>query len=148
MNDEAEIIMALRGSRDLAEFILMNYSGKVVEVGAGGMLDVALKLQSLEIVATDSQERFTGDIKVERDDIFSPLKEIYKGATLIYSIRPPIELQVAMGELALEIGADLLIRPLEDEVVDLPGFSKNLMNIGEARFYLFRHRSQPRHSSF
>jgi uncharacterized UPF0146 family protein len=148
MNDEAEVIMALRGSRDLAEFILMNYSGKVVEVGVGSMPDVALRLHSLEIVATDSQERFAGGIKVERDDIFSPIKEIYRGASLIYSIRPPIELQIAMGELALEIGADLLIRSLEDEVVDLHGFSKNLMNIGEARFYLFRHKSQPRLSSF
>jgi len=145
---KAEIIMALRGSRDLAEFILMNYSGKVVEVGAGNILDVALKLHSLEIVATDSQERLIGGMKVERDDIFSPMKEIYRGASLIYSIRPPIELQIAMGELALEIGADVLIRPLEDEVVDLHGFSKNLMNIGEARFYLFRHKSQPRFSPF
>ncbi|MDD1757268.1 MAG: hypothetical protein LUQ22_00860 [Methanotrichaceae archaeon] len=145
---KAEIIMALRGSRDLAEFILMNYSGKVVEVGAGNILDVALKLHSLEIVATDSQERLIGGMKVERDDIFSPMKEIYRGASLIYSIRPPIELQIAMGELALEIGADVLIRPLEDEVVDLHGFSKNLMNIGEARFYLFRHKYQPRFSPF
>jgi uncharacterized UPF0146 family protein len=148
MNDEAEIIMALRGSRDLAEFILMNYSGKVVEVGSGSMLDVALKLHSLEIVATDSRERLIGGMKVERDDIFSPRKKIYKGASLIYSIRPPIELQIAMGELALEIGADLLIRPLEDEVVDLHGFSKNLMNVGEARFYLFRHKSKPELRSF
>ncbi len=105
------------------------------------MLDVASRLRSLEIMATDVAECTIGGMKVERDDIFFPIKEIYKGASLIYSIRPPIELQIAMGELALEIGADLLIRPLEDEVVDLYGFSKNLVNTGEARFYLFRHKS-------
>ena len=141
-------ITALRGSRDLAKFILKNYSGKVVEIGAGRILDVALRLRSLEIVATDIQGCFTGAIRVERDDIFSPNKKIYRGASLIYSIRPPMELQIAIGELAFEIGADVLIRPLDDEVVDLHGFSKNLVNMGEARFYLFRNKSRLRLSSF
>jgi len=43
-----------------------------------------------------------------------------------------------MGELADRIGADILVRPLGDEVATLPGFSRKLVNFGVARFFLFR----------
>jgi hypothetical protein len=51
-------------------------------------------------------------------------------------------MQLAMGLLALELGADVLIRPLQDEVAQLPGFARRLVNSGEARFYLFSARHQ------
>jgi uncharacterized UPF0146 family protein len=49
-----------------------------------------------------------------------------------------MELQLAMGILASRLGTDILIRPLNDEVAELPGFSRRLVNAGEARFYIFR----------
>ena len=129
----------LRGADDLAQFIARNYSGRVVEVGAGYSLEVALGLQArgLDVVLTDKEERLLGSLRVEKDDIFSPCQELYRGARLLYSIRPPLELQLAMGLLALELGADVLVRPLMDEVAELPGFARRLVNSGEARFYLF-----------
>ncbi len=66
--------------------------------------------------------------------------DLYRGASLLYSIRPPLEMQLAMGRAAARVGADVLIRPLGDEVAELPGFSRRLVNAGEARFYLFRLR--------
>lgn len=78
-----------------------------------------------------------GELVVEKDDIFSPRMELYREARLIYSIRPPLEMQLAMGVVAADVGADLLVRPLMDEVARLPGFSRRLVNWGEARFYLF-----------
>jgi uncharacterized UPF0146 family protein len=66
--------------------------------------------------------------------------ELYRGASLIYSIRPPLEMQLAMGQLAAKIGADVLIRPLMDEVAELPGFCRRLVNRGQARFYLYSAR--------
>ena len=131
----------LRGSEDLAEFIIQNYSGRVVEVGAGCRADVAqrlLKRSDLEVVVTDKQERNLGCLRVEKDDIFSPRTDIYHGASLLYSIRPPLELQLAMGTLAMKLGADIIIRPLADEVAELPYFSRSLLNVGEARFYLYQ----------
>lgn len=128
----------IRGASELAEFILKNYSGKVVEVGAGFAGDVALRLRSLNVIATDVEGRSIGCLHAEKDDIFAPRMEIYEGASLLYSIRPPLEIQLAMGRLAQEIGADVLVRPLGDEVADLPGFTRSLVNIGEARFYVFR----------
>ena len=133
----------LRGADDLAEFIAGNYSGRVVEVGVGYFADVALGLQArgLDVLLTDKEERLLGGLRVEKDDIFSPRLELYRGASLLYSIRPPLELQLAMGLLAAKIGADVLVRPLMDEVAQLQGFARRLVNRGEARFYLFSART-------
>jgi hypothetical protein len=134
---------SLRGAEDLAEFIGQNYSGRIVEVGAGHVPAVALLLldKGLEVVLTDREERLVGSLRIEKDDIFAPRMELYRGASLIYSIRPPLELQIAMGDVAAQVGADVLIRPLQDEVAEMPGFARRLVNAGEARFYLFRARA-------
>jgi uncharacterized protein len=130
----------LRGSKDLARYISKNYSGRVVEIGAGHVLEVALYLASFgrDVIVTDKVERNICGFHVEKDDIFIPHIELYRGASLLYSIRPPLELQLAMGILASRLGADILIRPLNDEVAELPGFGRRLVNAGEARFYVFR----------
>jgi uncharacterized UPF0146 family protein len=128
----------VRGWLELADFILNNYSGKVVEVGIGLRSEVASLCSPLHLLATDREARLLGKIRVEKDDIFSPAMEIYQGASLIFSIRPPLEMQQAMGDLAREVSCDVLIRPLEDEIADLPGFSRSLINSGWARFYLYR----------
>jgi hypothetical protein len=129
----------LRGADDLAAFIAGNYSGRVVEVGVGYAAEVALGLQGrgLDVLLTDKEERLLGGLLVEKDDIFSPRLELYHGASLLYSIRPPLEIQLAMGLLALELDVDVLVRPLMDEVAQLPGFVRRLVNSGDARFYLF-----------
>ncbi|OPY53330.1 MAG: hypothetical protein A4E49_01437 [Methanosaeta sp. PtaU1.Bin112] len=134
----------LTGTDDLVEFIAENYSGRVVEVGAGYVPEVAQGLQArgLDVVLTDKEERLLSGLRVEKDDIFSPRLELYREASLLYSIRPPLEMQLAMGQLAAKIGADVLIRPLMDEVAELPGFSRRLVNRGQARFYLFAGKQQ------
>jgi uncharacterized UPF0146 family protein len=130
----------LRGAKDLAQFIGKNYPGRVVEIGAGHVLEVALHLVSMgrDVMVTDKEERNLGGLHVEKDDIFMPRLDLYREASLLYSIRPPLELQLAMGILASRLGADILIRPLNDEVAELPGFVRRLVNAGEARFYIFR----------
>lgn len=134
---------SLRGADDLAQFIAGNYSGLVVEVGAGHVPEVALglKARGLDVVLTDKEERLLGNLRVEKDDVFSPRLKLYQGAKLLYSIRPPLEMQLAMGLLAAKLGADVLVRPLMDEVAELPGFARRLFNCGEARFYLFSARA-------
>lgn len=129
----------LRGAEDLAGYIHLHYPGRVVEVGAGRVADVAagLKARGVSVILTDKEERTVGALAVEEDDVFSPRLELYRGASLLYSIRPPLELQIGMGILAARIGADVLIRPLGDEVAELPGFSRRLVNSGEARFFVF-----------
>jgi len=130
---------SLYDAEDLAEYIAQNYTGRVVEVGAGHMPDVALAVRArgLDVLLTDREEELAGGLAVVADDIFSPKMEIYRGASLLYSIRPPLELQLAMGQVAARTGADVLVRPLGDEVAELPGLTRRLVNFGQARFFLF-----------
>ncbi len=128
----------IRGGADLARFILARYSGKVVEVGVGCVPEVALLLAPhLEVVATDKEARELAGLDVVADDILSPNLALYRGAALLYSIRPPQEMQMAVGRLAREVGSDVIVRPLAGEVAQIPGFHRTLVNEGEARFYLF-----------
>lgn len=135
----ATSISSMRGAEDLAGYIARNYRGRVVEVGVGYYSEVArlLEAQGLQVTLTDREERPLAGMKVEKDDIFSPRLELYRGAGLIYSIRPPLEMQLAMGVVAAEVEADVLIRPLMEEVARLPGFSRRLVNWGLASFYLY-----------
>lgn len=131
-------VQSICGGVDLARFILARYLGKVVEVGVGSVPEVALLLAPhLEVVATDKAARTIGDLVVVADDVFSPDLGLYRGASLLYSIRPPLEMQIAMGRLASEVRAEVIVRPLADEVAAIPGFNRSLFNEGEARFYLF-----------
>ncbi len=126
---------------DIAEYILNNYRDKVVEVGVGCLPHVALLLKyKMDVVVTDVNEQKYAGVRFCRDDIFSPDMGIYRNASLIYSIRPPIDIQEAIARTAKEAGADLLIRPFGNEKADLRRFYKEytLVNYKKARFYLYK----------
>ncbi|VVB87421.1 Uncharacterised protein [uncultured archaeon] len=130
--------------KDLADFILKNYNDKVVEVGAGSMPHVALILkEKLDVIVTDVTYSDNGSkhpgIRFCRDDIFNPDMDLYKNASLIYSIRPPIDIQEVMARVAKEVGADLIIRPFGNEKADLSMIFKScsLLNYKTTRFYLY-----------
>jgi uncharacterized protein len=127
--------------RDIAEYILNNYRNKVVEVGVGGLPEVAILLkEKLDVLVTDVNEQKYAGVRFCRDDIFKPDIGIYRNASLIYAIRPPIDLQDAIAIIAKEVGADLLIRPFGSEKADLRKYFKeySLINYKKARFYLYR----------
>ena len=94
------------------------------------------------LVIAELTERLPPTAKrvIFRDDIFAPDIEIYKNASLIYSIRPPVDFQEAMAGVAKEAGADLLIRPFGNEKAGLERYFKEckLVNYRKARFYLYR----------
>ncbi len=127
--------------KDIAEFILKNYRNKVVEVGVGSLPHVALELQDrMDVIVTDISEKEYAGIKFYRDDIFVPDIDIYANASLIYSIRPPIDMQAAMAQIAKKVGADLLVRPFGNEKAELGRFYKtcSIVNYKGARFFLYR----------
>ncbi len=128
-------------SKDIAEYILRNYKNKVVEVGVGNSPHVALLLKDvMDVVVTDVNEQKYNGLRFFRDNIFEPDMEIYRDASLIYSIRPPIDFQDAMAKVAIDVGADMLIRPFGNEKAELSRYFKNcaLVNYKKARFYLYR----------
>ena len=120
---------------------------KIIEVGVGRSPYTLLQLRSLlpnvEIVATDIDQEVVRElngmgVKSLVDDIFEPDEEVYEGADLIYSIRPPFELIPRLAELGSRIGADILIIPLSEDVhlSNLSGWERIVEN--ELIAYLLR----------
>ncbi|MEM3061487.1 MAG: UPF0146 family protein, partial [Candidatus Bathyarchaeia archaeon] len=54
-------------------------------------------------------------LKCASDDITSPSLDLYRGADLVYAIRPPPELINEIVELCARIGSDVLIRSCSNE---------------------------------
>jgi uncharacterized UPF0146 family protein len=115
---------------------LCRHYHKVVEVGIGNYVKVALALRArgLIVVATDIQPQVVG-FPVELDDVWTPRLGLYKGAQAIYAVRPPPELMPALKRLAERLAVDLLVRPLASEPVD--GY---LVTEAGSFFYLFPSR--------
>jgi len=127
--------------QDIAEYIINNYSNKVVEAGVGSLPQIALLLKDkLDVVVTDVNEQKYAGVRFCRDDLFKPDLGIYRNASLIYAIRPPIDIQDAIAIIAKEVGSDLIIRPFGSEKSDLIKYFKEyyLINYKKARFYLYR----------
>jgi uncharacterized UPF0146 family protein len=118
--------------KDFTEYILINHKGvPIVEIGIGSDFRVfeELKKNGTDVRAIDIGPTTSDVIK---DDVLNPDMEIYDGAGLIYSIRPPQELIPYIEEVARGAGADLIIRPLMTD--DTPKNGK-LINYKSAIFY-------------
>ena len=114
--------MSDRCAEVLPEFIRNNYATRLVEVGSGRYSEVAVVLRStFKVTATDILEIDAVDCRLKpiyvKDDVTRPDLRLYRGASLIYSIRPPMEIQRNIIELAEVIGADTLIKPLGSEII-------------------------------
>src|SRR3972149_7845380 len=107
-------------------FIKQNYRNarKIVEVGVGHRIDVALMVKmsipDAEVIVTDKDESWVRSRKTKRVravgvDVMFPSLPIYEGAGLIYSLHPPLEVVPALESLAGKVGADLIVVPVSDE---------------------------------
>ncbi|HZD12536.1 MAG TPA: UPF0146 family protein [Candidatus Binatus sp.] len=108
----------------IVQFVRENYTRKIVEIGVGQRLNVAERMKetmpTIEVLVTDTQESlirgYDGTrVKAIVDNVFSPSVQVYQGASLIYSLNPPVEMIPALEGLAKEIGADLFVRLMSDE---------------------------------
>jgi uncharacterized UPF0146 family protein len=135
--------MGIIGYDGLAEFIRSNYpaGARIVEVGIGRHPDVALLLKdTFDLVCTDVTDPGIPGIRFIRDDIYRPDISLYRDAAIVYSIRPPPDMQVPIAEVASAAGADLIIRPFSSEHVDLGRHYRHsrCVNFKQAYFYLFQ----------
>ena len=73
-----------------------------------------------------------------RDDITNPNLDLYRDTDIIYSIRPPSELQPYLVKLALETGSQLIIKPLTNEDLNTGKVKMKLKNYKKASFYTLR----------
>jgi len=122
--------LTLPDIEDIVDFITSNYSNakKIVEIGVGILPSVAIhikkRLSSTTVIIVDIDTTKIREIEQEhpelvavKDDVFQPEYAIYRGASLIYAIRPPPELIPAISNLSTAVSADVLIRPLSGEEV-------------------------------
>ena len=111
---------------ELVAFVRGNYSRarKIIEVGAGSRIEIAERIKEslplAEVLVTDKdassiRSHRTKHLRAVADDVMFPHTQIYQGASLIYSIHPPVEIIPAMMELATAVKADLLVVPRSDE---------------------------------
>ena len=118
----------------VAEYITQNYTGKTVEVGVGKTKKTALELRKnpdIELTTTDTNPETDPDVI---DDITQPNIEVYHGAELLYSIRPPPEIHTPLQEVAEKIESDLLITPLGNEATPI---EHRVINHGGRAMYLY-----------
>jgi uncharacterized UPF0146 family protein len=135
--------MGIIGYDGLAQYILSHYpaGARLVEVGIGRHPDVALLLKdTFDLVCTDVIDPGTPGIRFVRDDIYRPDPGLYRGAALVYSIRPPPDMQASIAAVASAAGADLIIRPFSSEHADLRKHYRHsrCVNFKQACFYLFQ----------
>jgi len=126
---------------DFAEYILSvvdNKQVKIAEIGVGKFDRIANELsnhENITIIKTDIRPK---DPSVIKDDITSPNLELYDNTNIIYSIRPPSELQPHLVNLALKIDSQLIIKPLTNEDLNTGRVKMKLKNFKKASFYVLR----------
>ena len=126
---------------DFAEYILSeteNRNVKIAEIAVGKFDRIADYLASkdnIDLIKTDIAPK---DETVIKDDITNPNMDLYKDIDIIYSIRPPSELQPYIVRLAVEIGSQLIIKPLTNEDLNTGNAKMKLKNFKSASFYTLR----------
>ena len=131
---------------DLEEFILKlaiensektGKKTKIVEIGAGKFQTISKNLsenENIDIIMTDIDPANENIIK---DDVFNPNMNIYKGADILFSIRPPAELQEAIMKIRDDVNATLIIKPLFNEDLNMKTRKMKLKNYNRASFYIY-----------
>jgi len=71
-----------------------------------------------------------------KDDVTSPVLRVYQGASLIFSSRPPLEIQSNILALSGRIGADALIKPFGSEIIE--DVRLTLRSVRGLPLYLFK----------
>jgi hypothetical protein len=95
----------------IGEYIASRYTCPV-EIGVGQNTVAAeiLAAKGIPVRCTDIKElSLSPDLHFSVDDIFSPRLFLYRGADVIYSIRPAIEMIPPLIDLARTIGCDLVV---------------------------------------
>ena len=126
---------------DFYQYILNEVSDKyikIAEVGIGRFTMIADKLSEKENITVVKVDINPKDNSIIKDDITNPNLGIYDGVSLIYSIRPPSELQPYLVSLAKKINSQLIIKPLTNEDLNTGKVNMKLKNFKKANFYTLR----------
>ena len=126
---------------DFAEYILSEVGESevnIAEIAVGKFDRIAEYLASKENINLIKTDIAPKDETVIKDDITNPNLDLYRDIDIIYSIRPPSELQPYLVKLALEIDSQLIIKPLTNEDLNTGKVKMKLKNYKRASFYTLR----------
>ncbi|OED30750.1 hypothetical protein NL43_01930 [Methanosphaera sp. WGK6] len=127
---------------NFSEYIIQNYghSNKIIEVGVGKILEPSTILkQKLPQTTIKLVDINPYNETIIQDDITKPTSKIYENADLIYSIRPPEELQPDIFKLSEKFNCDILIKPLFTEEINYKYQNKiKLVNYKKMALYILK----------
>ena len=127
--------------QDFAEYILNeteNQNVKIAEVGVGRFDKISEILQKQDNITLIKTDIKPADATIIKDDITNPNLDLYKDMDIIYSIRPPSELQPYLVKLADAVNCQLIIKPLTNEDLNTSRVKMKLKNFKKASFYILR----------
>lgn len=127
---------------NFSEYIINNYqdSKKIIEVGVGKITETSDILKKhLPNTTINLVDIYPCNSDVIKDDITNPTDKIYEDADLIYSIRPPEELQPDILKLSDKYNSDVIIKPLFTEEINF-NFQQRLklVNYKRMAFYIMK----------
>ena len=127
--------------QDFTEYLLNEAESnpvKIAEVGIGKFSKVADTLSQKENITLIKTDINPDNDEVIRDDVTNPDLRLYEDVDIIYSIRPPSELQPHLVNLAQKTGSQLIIKPLTNEDLNTGRVKMKLKNYKKASFYILR----------
>lgn len=127
--------------QDFGDYILNEIGDKqvkIAEIGVGNFDRISNTLSQKDNVTLIKTDIIPKDSSVIKDDITNPNLELYKDVDIIYSIRPPSELQPHIINLTEKIGSQLIIKPLTNEDLNTGKVKMKLKNYKKASFYILR----------
>ena len=127
--------------QDFGEYILNEVGGNevtIAEIAIGKFDKISQMLSKKENITLIKTDISPDNESIIKDDITNPNLELYKDVDIIYSIRPPSELQPYLVKLAEKINAMLIIKPLTGEDLNTPRVKMQLKNFKKASFYILR----------
>ena len=110
---------------------------KIVEIGVGKFQTISKNLsknEKIDLIMTDIDP---ANEDIVKDDVFNPDMSIYEDADILFSIRPPGELQEAIMKIRDEVNATLIIKPLFNEDLNIKTQKMKLKNYNRASFYIY-----------
>ena len=83
---------------------------------AGATAAETARATGCRVRAVDVRPCNTGSVPFARDDVFAPDFALYRGAEVIYVVRPGVEMVPALVALARACACDLLVYHLGNEI--------------------------------
>lgn len=127
--------------KDFGEYILSEVGDKevrIAEIAVGKFDEISLMLEEKDNITLIKTDIWPANESIIKDDITNPNLELYRDVDIIYSIRPPSELQPHLINLKRKTDAMLIIKPLTGEELNTPNANMQLKNYKKASFYILR----------